>query len=254
MPRRHAAPIVLAVVAAATWAGARDARAGDDCLAAPNAGAPPGNHWYYRLDRASHRKCWYLGAEGATVRRAARATPAAAAPAAAPPLPAETAAAASPQPAPAAAAPDTAFASRWPVAADSAVAAAAAPRPHERIAARPVPTSAERAQAHAATPPAAAAHERTALPATLAGVAILLATVGTILVRAGRRAAATRSPDARAARHSRRPRMPAEASTDIAGATFEPAIDPLPPEPIDAAPDVEQSLRQLLQAWERLAA
>jgi hypothetical protein len=42
--------------------------------------------------------------------------------------------------------------------------------------------------------------------------------------------------------------------TDIAAATLQPAIDPLPPEPIDAAADVEQSLRQLLQAWQRLAA
>jgi len=30
-----------------------------ECLAKPNATAAAGNHWYYRLDRASGRKCWY---------------------------------------------------------------------------------------------------------------------------------------------------------------------------------------------------
>jgi hypothetical protein len=44
------------------------------------------------------------------------------------------------------------------------------------------------------------------------------------------------------------------APSDIAAATLQPAIDPLPPEPIAPAPDVEQSLRQLLAAWERRAA
>ncbi|OAF09813.1 hypothetical protein AYJ54_11435 [Bradyrhizobium centrolobii] len=38
--------------------------ADDDCLASPKATAPQGQHWYYRLDRASKRKCWYLRAEG----------------------------------------------------------------------------------------------------------------------------------------------------------------------------------------------
>jgi hypothetical protein len=40
----------------------------DDCLASPNAASPPGTHWYYRVDRATHRQCWYLGAEGTKVR------------------------------------------------------------------------------------------------------------------------------------------------------------------------------------------
>ncbi len=34
--------------------------AGDDCLAGPNRPPAQGGHWYYRLDRASNRKCWYL--------------------------------------------------------------------------------------------------------------------------------------------------------------------------------------------------
>ena len=32
----------------------------DDCLAAPNSPAPQGNHWYFRIDRAKKRKCWYF--------------------------------------------------------------------------------------------------------------------------------------------------------------------------------------------------
>jgi hypothetical protein len=41
---------------------------------------------------------------------------------------------------------------------------------------------------------------------------------------------------------------------DIAAATLQPDIAPLGPAAIETAPDVEQSLRQLLQAWERRAA
>jgi len=55
--------------------------------------------------------------------------------------------------------------------------------------------------------------------------------------------------------------MRATASSDIAAATLQPAIDPLVPEApgskspgIEPAPDVEQSLRRLLAAWERRAA
>jgi hypothetical protein len=32
----------------------------DECLAAPNARAPQGSHWYYRTDRVTHQKCWHL--------------------------------------------------------------------------------------------------------------------------------------------------------------------------------------------------
>jgi hypothetical protein len=32
----------------------------DDCLAEPNSSAPAGSHWYYHMDRATQRKCWYV--------------------------------------------------------------------------------------------------------------------------------------------------------------------------------------------------
>ena len=43
----------------------------DDCRAAPNSPAPVGTHWYYRLEWATQRKCWYVRAP---VRRIHQAT------------------------------------------------------------------------------------------------------------------------------------------------------------------------------------
>jgi hypothetical protein len=65
MPRRILSRI--AVAAALVISGlsldlqAYSARA-NDCLATPKAASPQGQHWYYRFDRSSHRKCWYLHA------------------------------------------------------------------------------------------------------------------------------------------------------------------------------------------------
>jgi hypothetical protein len=41
----------------------------DQCLARPGATAPKGSHWFYRLERGSNRRCWYLGAAGQRVVR-----------------------------------------------------------------------------------------------------------------------------------------------------------------------------------------
>ncbi|WP_298240730.1 hypothetical protein [uncultured Bradyrhizobium sp.] len=35
-----------------------------DCLASPKGTAPQGQHWYYRLERTTKQKCWYLRAAG----------------------------------------------------------------------------------------------------------------------------------------------------------------------------------------------
>jgi hypothetical protein len=63
----------------------------NDCLSAPNGAASKGQHWYYHLDRAANRKCWYLrdiGTAAATPSAAAASqqadNPAPAQPAAAP--------------------------------------------------------------------------------------------------------------------------------------------------------------------------
>jgi hypothetical protein len=290
MPRmRSLVPTILAVLVAATGAADRAASAGDDCLAGPNADAPQDRHWYYRLDHAAHRKCWYLGPQGAKVRRVARTAPHAtarpAAPVAAPPASAQPVAPPSSETTAVAAPPPPAASEIVPNAADSAAIGSGlddtqgATRLPDRIAARPVPTAAERARPEPVqSDPAPAEPAGQAAPivdgrAALMGAALLLAFVGAILVRAGRRA--SRSLDELAAPafigiDRRRREVPAQAGTDvddphsaalmrakfaadIAQATLQPDLDPLPTAAIDAPPDVEQSLRQVLRAWERLA-
>lgn len=38
--------------------------AADNCLSGPKGAAPKGSHWYYRIDHATKRNCWYVRAEG----------------------------------------------------------------------------------------------------------------------------------------------------------------------------------------------
>jgi hypothetical protein len=45
--------------------------AADDCLAAPKSQTPSGGHWYYRVDRATKRHCWYVGDEKEKLSRVA---------------------------------------------------------------------------------------------------------------------------------------------------------------------------------------
>jgi hypothetical protein len=40
------------------------ARATEACLSGPQGVAPKGSHWYYRIDHATKRNCWYARAEG----------------------------------------------------------------------------------------------------------------------------------------------------------------------------------------------
>lgn len=49
-----------------------DAGKVDECLSSPKGTTPPGGHWYYRLERGTKRKCWYLGDEGGKVKSAAK--------------------------------------------------------------------------------------------------------------------------------------------------------------------------------------
>jgi hypothetical protein len=48
--------------------------AADECKTKPGSSAPPGSHWYYRINRADQRRCWFLGPEGAYGRSQARET------------------------------------------------------------------------------------------------------------------------------------------------------------------------------------
>lgn len=57
-----AAPMIsaLAVSLSVSTVLTSSSRAAETCIAAPKAPAPQGSHWYYRLDRATQRKCWHL--------------------------------------------------------------------------------------------------------------------------------------------------------------------------------------------------
>ncbi|WP_424631902.1 hypothetical protein [Bradyrhizobium sp. SYSU BS000235] len=55
----------------------------DQCLAAPKGETPKGAHWYYRLEKGTKRKCWYLADAAAKANKATASSappPAAAAP------------------------------------------------------------------------------------------------------------------------------------------------------------------------------
>jgi hypothetical protein len=60
-------PAILTICLATVCLTIQASRAADDCITKPNAPSPQGSHWYYRVDRATHRECWYLGAEGTKV-------------------------------------------------------------------------------------------------------------------------------------------------------------------------------------------
>jgi len=66
--------------------GANTVAAAADCITEPNRDPPEGSHWYYRADRATDRKCWYLRAliQGTPQVPAAETQRASARPAAAP--------------------------------------------------------------------------------------------------------------------------------------------------------------------------
>ncbi len=63
-------PVVAVLLMALGNGGssAGSARAGENCLAAPNAQPPQGSHWYYRMDPVKQSKCWYLRTEGRAIQ------------------------------------------------------------------------------------------------------------------------------------------------------------------------------------------
>ncbi|MEH2509291.1 hypothetical protein V1291_000645 [Nitrobacteraceae bacterium AZCC 1564] len=48
----------------------------NECLAAPKAETPKGTHWYYRLEKGTKRKCWYLADAVTKASKAASSAPA----------------------------------------------------------------------------------------------------------------------------------------------------------------------------------
>jgi hypothetical protein len=72
------------------------AKTADSCLTRPKGALPAGGHWYYRVDHATKRNCWYIGeAKNKTARAAPKES--SSAPAASDSAPAEAANATSPQ-------------------------------------------------------------------------------------------------------------------------------------------------------------
>ena len=81
-PADSAAPRTSAQQGApAPGAGATNIAGADDCLTSPNSAAPEGKRWFYRTDRATQRKCWYLRAPGEATQRTDAQAPSAVAPA-----------------------------------------------------------------------------------------------------------------------------------------------------------------------------
>jgi hypothetical protein len=64
----------------------------EKCLAGPKGTPPQGGHWYYRVERATKRHCWYIGDEKEKVARAAPANSSASADSASPASPPKNAA------------------------------------------------------------------------------------------------------------------------------------------------------------------
>ena len=61
-------PTVFAICVVAVSLKTTSAGAVDQCLAAPNATSPAGKHWYYRLNKTTGIRCWYLAEKAKKVR------------------------------------------------------------------------------------------------------------------------------------------------------------------------------------------
>lgn len=45
------------------------ANTADECLSGPKGATPAGAHWYYRVEKGTKRKCWYLGDAGGKTKK-----------------------------------------------------------------------------------------------------------------------------------------------------------------------------------------
>jgi hypothetical protein len=67
----HFVALLATVALIALWSSA--AHGEKNCVTEPDLQAAQGGHWYYRIDRASGRRCWFIGPPQATkVRRASQ--------------------------------------------------------------------------------------------------------------------------------------------------------------------------------------
>ena len=66
--------VTLAALTLSTVSG-NEVLGADECLAAPNRDPAAGMQWYYFLDRAHQRKCWYQDAAGKKIHRSSNPAP-----------------------------------------------------------------------------------------------------------------------------------------------------------------------------------
>jgi hypothetical protein len=52
--------VLVAFVASTAWLSPSSFSATTECRTSPGPPAPQGQHWYYRVDRANNRYCWFL--------------------------------------------------------------------------------------------------------------------------------------------------------------------------------------------------
>lgn len=76
---------IFSITSMATAEPAAESAPVNDCLAAPKPETPAGAHWYYRLEKGTKRKCWYLSDAGGKLKKTTTPKPTAAAEEGAPP-------------------------------------------------------------------------------------------------------------------------------------------------------------------------
>jgi hypothetical protein len=73
-PKKYFVPgiifLVVASLSAMTRSGLAESAA-EECKSKPDGTSPPGSHWFYRINRADGRHCWYLGPHDKTKARSA---------------------------------------------------------------------------------------------------------------------------------------------------------------------------------------
>lgn len=63
--------LLVCALALAMQLGAQERASGaSECLTRPHSRTESGGHWYYRVDRARHRKCWFVEPTPATAAHA----------------------------------------------------------------------------------------------------------------------------------------------------------------------------------------
>lgn len=67
---------ILGTSVSVNAAPAAEPAAQNECLSAPKGATPAGAHWYYRVEKGTKRKCWYLADEVAKTKTAVTPAPA----------------------------------------------------------------------------------------------------------------------------------------------------------------------------------